>query len=186
MQVRPLGVSYCCNTQWFGCSQCDWFAGFCRARLHGHHTGSPTSSRCDPNPTDVRIPTFWILIPQVKCGDPQLPRAIFPIPIRWANVGPWYKINCHWYRFISPVPDPPSLQSLPPSPNRRKQKMVLHHTPYVTPHILHKHYAQAFDSEVIGGRKECPARSRGIYYLIRPCSHWQGPRVLLPGRFRYG
>ena len=30
--------------------------------------------------------------------------------------------------------------------------MVLHHTPYVTPHILHKNYAQAFDSEVIGGR----------------------------------
>ena len=31
--------------------------------------------------------------------------------------------------------------------------MVLHQTPYVTPHILHKNYAQAFDFEVIGGRE---------------------------------
>lgn len=28
-----------------------------------------------------------------------------------------------------------------------------HGTPYVTPHILHKHYAQAFDQEAIGARK---------------------------------
>ena len=34
--------------------------------------------------------------------------------------------------------------------------MVLHHTPYVTPHILHKNYAQAFDSEVLGGRERSP------------------------------
>ena len=30
--------------------------------------------------------------------------------------------------------------------------MAPHHTPYVTPHILHKNYAQAFDYEAIGGR----------------------------------
>lgn len=29
--------------------------------------------------------------------------------------------------------------------------MVLHQTPYVTPHILHKNYAQPFDFEAIGG-----------------------------------
>jgi phosphoenolpyruvate carboxykinase (ATP) len=32
--------------------------------------------------------------------------------------------------------------------------MVLHHTPYVTPHILHKNYAQPFDSEAFGGCKQ--------------------------------
>jgi len=31
--------------------------------------------------------------------------------------------------------------------------MVLHQTPYVTPHILHKNYAQTFDSEIVSGRK---------------------------------
>jgi len=31
--------------------------------------------------------------------------------------------------------------------------MVLpHQTPYVTPHILHKHYAQAYDTEQFGTR----------------------------------
>ena len=35
--------------------------------------------------------------------------------------------------------------------------MVGHHTPYVTPHILHKNYAQAYDSEVMSRRKRRPA-----------------------------
>ncbi len=30
--------------------------------------------------------------------------------------------------------------------------MAPHHTPYVTPHILHKNYAQAHDSEQFGSR----------------------------------
>jgi hypothetical protein len=35
----------------------------------------------------------------------------------------------------------------------RPLNMVLpHHTPYVTPHILHKHYAQAHDTEQYGNR----------------------------------
>ena len=43
--------------------------------------------------------------------------------------------------------------------------MVLQ-TPYVTPHILHKNYAQAFDYEIVSGRKESPvSRSKELRYI---------------------
>ncbi len=40
----------------------------------------------------------------------------------------------------------------PFTPIRPRLPMAPHHTPYVTPHILHKNYAQAHDSEQFGSR----------------------------------
>jgi phosphoenolpyruvate carboxykinase (ATP) len=61
-----------------------------------------------------------------------------------------------------PTPTPSFLSSY------ESTTMVLHHTPYVTPHILHKNYAQAFDYEVVGGRKRSPAWSSGIHLIYSP------------------
>ena len=50
-----------------------------------------------------------------------------------------YKFKVHSSTRITKVLDPY---------NNNIYKMVLpHHTPYVTPHILHKHYAQAHDND---------------------------------------
>ena len=57
----------------------------------------------------------------------------------------------------SPILSPTVPSPSPPAPNRQKSAMVLHQTPYVTPHILHRNYAQAFDSETIDGCKGCAA-----------------------------
>ena len=64
-------------------------------------------------------------------------------------------------------------------------KMPTHSlTPYVTPHILHKHYAQAHDHENISNRTsplplyQSPA--------VISCSHRSRPGVLLPSWLRHG
>ena len=62
------------------------------------------------------------------------------------------------------LPSPPasstnlSLSIKPPSDQPTSSKMLGHHnigTPYVTPHILHKNYAQTFDNDSATHR-ECP------------------------------
>jgi hypothetical protein len=41
-----------------------------------------------------------------------------------------------------------------------KSDIMVLQTPYVTPHILHKNYAQAHDAEVFGNSKLIPSRVR--------------------------
>jgi hypothetical protein len=68
-------------------------------------------------------------------------------------------------------PSIPTSSLHPPSISRRllpsSQQMVLHQTPYVTPHILHKNYAQPFDYEAFGGRHQ-------------PCSPSLHPHLIIP------
>ncbi len=66
----------------------------------------------------------------------------------------WAAIKQHANRLHRPThPFPPRLlpgSCFSPSPT----KMVLpHHTPYVTPHILHKNYAQSHDHEQHSNRR---------------------------------
>ena len=57
----------------------------------------------------------------------------------------------------------------PPSILQSSTMVLPHHTPYVTPHILHKNYAQAFDNESHSNRTYISSS------FLTSCSHW-GPQ----------
>ena len=72
---------------------------------------------------------------------------------------------------------PPKYSLTPLRQSPALSRMVLpHHTPYVTPHILHKNYAQP-DHESFSTRMS-PCASNSMSALLTAFSHRQGSRVL--------